>query len=94
MFFSVAGKAAGRHFIQIGDDVTRAVHQLEQGGIRTDQHITAQHHISPARANTDGRNIFRGTGQPDMAGHRTALLGQTRHINNAAALAFKMGRHP
>ena len=94
MFFCVAGKTAGRHFIQIGNNMTRAVHQLEQGSIRADQHITTQHHISPARANADGRDIFRGAGQPDMAGHRAAFLGQTRHINNAAALAFKMGRHP
>ncbi len=58
-----------------------------------DHHVAAEHEVGAARRDADRVDIFGTVGEADVARHRTALLREAGHVDEADALAFEMRRH-
>ena len=58
-----------------------------------DDEVAAEHQIGFAGGDSDGVNILGLCANLDMAVDGAAFLREARHVDRAAALAFKMRRH-
>ena len=58
-----------------------------------DDEIAAEHQIGFAGGDADGVDVVRRGGEAHVAVHGAALLGETGHVDHAAALALEMRRH-